>query len=195
MAYPSNCRFLVGPTMHPLYMLRGHQQRWNSSGALDFVVIGLLWFHTTKSADFGQQKSKVPEEFHLWPSITHLYGLLLDKTTGHILRPQCKDNILQIFTILGCLSSYVPECSDNSDVFLCPAEACKNDTRFFPCQDGKYCIYENLLCDGYAQCQDGSGLIQDIFWQALDCKLTIPFHVKMKSPSYVVDVHIKIILV
>ena len=45
---------------------RVYQRRWNSSGALDFVVIGLLWFHTTKSAHFWQHKSKAPEEFHLW---------------------------------------------------------------------------------------------------------------------------------
>ena len=66
----------------------------------------------------------------------------------------------QNFTNVGCLSSYVPECADGSDVFVCPAEACKNDTRFFPCQDGKYCIHKNLLCDGYTQCEDGSGRIQ-----------------------------------
>ena len=58
---------------------------------------------------------------------------------------------------LGCMSSYVPECVDNSDVFVCPATACKNDAEFFPCDDGKYCIFESLVCDGYAQCEDESG--------------------------------------
>ena len=65
--------------------------------------------------------------------------------------------------ILGCLSSYVPECIDRSDVFVCPAKTCENDTRFFQCKDRRYCIYQNLVCDGYSQCEDGSGIIQDIF--------------------------------
>ena len=28
---------------------------------------------------------------------------------------------------------------------------------FFRCEDGKYCIFENLVCDGYTQCEDESG--------------------------------------
>ena len=60
------------------------------------------------------------------------------------------------------MSSYVPECIDRSDVFICPAEACQNDARYFPCQDGQYCIFENLVCDGYPQCEDGSGTHQAI---------------------------------
>ena len=52
----------------------------------------------------------------------------------------------------------MPECLDKSDVFVCPATACKNDTRFFPCQDGNYCILMHLVCDGYAQCEDESGI-------------------------------------
>ena len=46
---------------------------------------------------------------------------------------------------------------DRSDVFVCPANKCKDDTRFFACQDGKYCIMKSLACDGYAQCEDESG--------------------------------------
>ena len=56
----------------------------------------------------------------------------------------------------------MPECADQSDVFICTVEACENDARFFLCQDGKYCIFENLVCDGYAQCEDGSGMHQAI---------------------------------
>ena len=52
---------------------------------------------------------------------------------------------------------YKPECRDYSDVFVCPAHACEQDARFFPCEDGKYCIIKNLVCDGYAQCEDESG--------------------------------------
>ena len=58
------------------------------------------------------------------------------------------------------MSNYVPECIDRSDMFVCPAKACKYDPIFFPCQDGKYCILDNLVCDGYTQCEDGSGRIQ-----------------------------------
>ena len=59
---------------------------------------------------------------------------------------------------LGCMSNYMPECGDSSDVFVCPAKACENDTTFFPCQDGKYCIFVDLVCDGHEQCEDGSGM-------------------------------------
>lgn len=55
------------------------------------------------------------------------------------------------------MSSYVPECYDGSDVFVCPTEACENHTQFFQCKDGKYCIFAILVCDGYAQCEDESG--------------------------------------
>ena len=60
---------------------------------------------------------------------------------------------------LGCRSTYMPECPDHSDVFVCLDRACKRDSKYFQCKDGKYCIYENLVCDGYAQCEDASGKI------------------------------------
>ena len=40
---------------------------------------------------------------------------------------------------------------------MCQANICKKDTRFFTCQDEKYCIRKYLVCDGYAQCEDESG--------------------------------------
>ena len=58
---------------------------------------------------------------------------------------------------LGCISSYDAECPGYPDVFVCPAKACENDTIFFQCKDRKYCIVVSLVCDGYAQCEDGSG--------------------------------------
>ena len=58
----------------------------------------------------------------------------------------------------GCSSSYVRECPDLSDSFVCPASKCKDDDRFFACHDGKYCIAKKLTCDGYAQCEDQSGI-------------------------------------
>ena len=58
---------------------------------------------------------------------------------------------------IGCLSSYMPECWDSSDTFICPASSCMNRSEFFPCNDKKYCIAKHLVCDGYDQCQDKSG--------------------------------------
>ena len=58
---------------------------------------------------------------------------------------------------LGCRPSYTPECPDFSDFFVCQANICKRDIRFFTCQDKKYCIMKYLVCDGYAQCEDESG--------------------------------------
>ena len=58
---------------------------------------------------------------------------------------------------LGCLPDYVPECFHKSDTFICPASACNGIPSFFPCSDGKYCIWRHLVCDGYSQCEDGSG--------------------------------------
>ena len=61
----------------------------------------------------------------------------------------------------GCLPDYVNECIfDESDVFVCPASACQRDKMFFACSDGKYCIKKDLVCDGYAQCEDESGNYQ-----------------------------------
>jgi hypothetical protein len=31
-----------------------------------------------------------------------------------------------------------------------------NDTRYFKCNDERFCIFENLVCDGHIQCDDGS---------------------------------------
>ena len=64
---------------------------------------------------------------------------------------------LRAFFLVGCLPSYVSECGDRSDTFLCPASACQNKSQFFPCHDNKYCVMAHLVCDGYAQCQDESG--------------------------------------
>ena len=57
----------------------------------------------------------------------------------------------------GCKPAYVSECFDYSDKFVCPASDCHNDGRSFACRDGKYCIFQDLICDGYPQCEDWSG--------------------------------------
>ena len=60
---------------------------------------------------------------------------------------------------LGCQPDYVSECFDHSDKFICPASACSNETeKAFLCRDGKYCIDVMLMCDGYVQCEDESGI-------------------------------------
>ena len=59
---------------------------------------------------------------------------------------------------LGCTSDYKIDChGDTSDAFICPASACSNYSKWFPCRDGKYCIWTGLVCDGHAQCEDESG--------------------------------------
>ena len=58
---------------------------------------------------------------------------------------------------LECSPSYVTECPDLSDLFVCQPDICKQDARFFTCNDEKYGIMKYLVCDGYAQCEDESG--------------------------------------
>ena len=92
----------------------------------------------------------------------------------------------------GCRSDYKTECRrDFSDNFICPASACQigsnnfqpKYSELFPCQDGKYCIWQGLVCDGYAQCEDESGkeasCIAHILTTTLNLYLTceiVPFH-------------------
>ena len=66
----------------------------------------------------------------------------------------------------GCRSDYKVEChADTSDLFVCPASACQigsdhyqaRYSEWFPCRNGKYCIWKGLVCDGHAQCEDKSG--------------------------------------
>lgn len=66
---------------------------------------------------------------------------------------------LSLIFHLGCLPDYEPECVDKSDVFLCSAKDCNHEPGFFLCKDEKYCIKKSLVCDGYAQCEDESGMI------------------------------------
>ena len=90
------------------------------------------------------------------------------------------------------MSTYVPECPDNSDVFVCLDRACKRDSKYFQCKDGKYCIFENLVCDGYAQCEDKSGIIG---YNLKDKIMNNLFFLKMKAPAYVKHVLMKDTLV
>ena len=61
---------------------------------------------------------------------------------------------------IGCAPNYFPECGDDSDKFICQASKCAGNNFYFPCFDRKYCIPKDLVCDGYAQCEDGSGIFQ-----------------------------------
>ena len=64
-----------------------------------------------------------------------------------------------VFRIIGCSPDYVPECfMGSSDEYVCPASACLENEKFFPCADKKYCIKAYHVCDGYAQCEDASGM-------------------------------------
>ena len=65
--------------------------------------------------------------------------------------------MLNASIFLGCLPDYFPERFDHTDKFICPASACHEQSNYFPCSDGKYCIGRSLVCDGYSQCEDGSG--------------------------------------
>ena len=66
--------------------------------------------------------------------------------------------LMLLFT--GCTDDYVSDCDlDKSDQFICPASSCNSSIIYFPCSDGKYCIRKELVCDGYAQCEDESGII------------------------------------
>ena len=60
------------------------------------------------------------------------------------------------------LSTNNCDCYDNSD-YICDVDLnfddfmkCKGDRHHFLCANGKQCIHFRLLCDGYAQCGDGS---------------------------------------
>ena len=62
--------------------------------------------------------------------------------------------------------NYTDQCGiGGSDRIYCPASACQigsdnfqpSYSKLFPCHDGKYCILQGLVCDGYAQCEDESG--------------------------------------
>ena len=61
--------------------------------------------------------------------------------------------------MIGCEPGYTPECLDKSDAFVCPATKCLGNEEFYPCVDNKYCIHVSLVCDGYAQCEDSSGIL------------------------------------
>ena len=58
---------------------------------------------------------------------------------------------------LGCSPDYTSECRDKSDDFDCTDSTCRGNEGYFPCSDGKYCIWKALVCDGYTQCEDESG--------------------------------------
>ena len=70
------------------------------------------------------------------------------------------------FEEFKCLEDYVPAhrrfslrsslCPDGADLAFCASSVNCDEYGLFRCADNLTCIEENLVCDGYKQCLDGS---------------------------------------
>jgi hypothetical protein len=73
--------------------------------------------------------------------------------------PSCNQGVFfsktnkQIFQVCN---NFAGECPDKSNHRLCPGSSCGNSSDYFRCEDDKFCIIDQLICDGHIQCEDGS---------------------------------------
>ena len=73
-----------------------------------------------------------------------------------------------MFSYLGCSLDHVSECFDKSDLIECSMAECQISHKVFTCSDKKYCIPKYLVCDGYAQCEDESGIFISRLFQSYE---------------------------